>query len=276
MVSNEVAAIARLIDADIADRNLPTTESLRLEDPVEVARVLTQLADNGSVTTYRDGREPVFYLEPQQALQAAYYRNTIVHFFVPGAIAELALLDTAGDGAVERFWERVMDLRDLLKFEFFFASREQFVEDIRTLLEAASPTWESDLAEPSGDEELITQLDLLRAHWALLPFLEAYLIVADQLVRTIGLVDDRTFVDDCLALGEQYRLQGLVKADESVSKVLFATALRLARNRGLTDEEGGPEQLEARRAFARSVADLCRRARQVGDMADARIGVPRE
>ena len=273
MVSNEVATIARMVDADVAQRDLPTTEPLRLEDPVEVSRVLSQLADNGSVSTYTDGREPVFYLEPQQALQAAYYRNTIVHFFVPGAIAELALLGTSGDDAVERFWKRVMELRDLLKFEFFFASREQFVQEIRELLEAASPTWESDLGEPTGGAELIGRLDLLRAHWVLLPFLEAYLIVADQLVRTAGLVDDRAFVDDCLALGERYRLQGLVKADESVSKVLFATALRLARNRGLTDEEGGPTQLEARREFARTVAALCRNARQIGDMADARIGV---
>ena len=74
----------------------------------------------------------------------------------------------------------------------------------------------------------------------------------------------------CLDLGEQYRLQNLVEADESVSKVLFAAALALARNRGLTDEETGPEQLERRRALARRMKELVGRAREVGAMADIR------
>ena len=44
------------------------------------------------------GPEPVYAIGPDQHLTAAYYRNTIIHFFVNGAIAELALLRAAEDG----------------------------------------------------------------------------------------------------------------------------------------------------------------------------------
>ena len=53
---------------------------------------LTALVDNDVVTRFDEGLEPVFGIADDQQLAAAYYRNTIVHFFVSGAIAELALL----------------------------------------------------------------------------------------------------------------------------------------------------------------------------------------
>ena len=34
-------------------------------------------------------------IAPDQHLAAAYYRNTVIHFFVNGAIAELALIRAA-------------------------------------------------------------------------------------------------------------------------------------------------------------------------------------
>ena len=58
--------------------------------------------------------------------------------------------------------------------------------------------------------------------------------------------------EQCLALGTQYSLQQHVKRRESVSKALFSTALKLARNRGLL--EAGAEGLaERRRAFAEEI-----------------------
>ena len=270
MTLNEIARIASDIDAHIERRGLPTTEALRLEDPVEVGRVVARLVDQGSVTRFDAGIEPVHRLQPRQALEAAYYRNTIVHFFVPGAIAELALAGLGENPSAEAFWTEVFDLRDLLKFEFFFSGREEFMAEIESVLTEASGTWTRDLTDPQGARRLLERLTPLRAHWSLLPFLEAYLVMADQLVRTVGEVEDKAFVAACLDLGEQYRLQNLVEADESVSKVLFAAALALARNRGLTDEETGPEQLERRRALARRMRELVGRAREVGAMADTR------
>jgi trehalose-phosphatase len=53
---------------------------------------------------------------------------------VNGAIAELALVRAAEDGVAhpgDEFWEEAMRLRDLLKFEFFFADKETFRDELR-------------------------------------------------------------------------------------------------------------------------------------------------
>ncbi len=65
---------------------------------------------------------------------ASYYRNTVIHFFVNKAIIELALLkasENEGPDALDVFWTEVDQLRDLFKFEFFYAPTEEFHQQIR-------------------------------------------------------------------------------------------------------------------------------------------------
>jgi glycerol-3-phosphate O-acyltransferase len=265
---DELAARCALMDAYVERHGLPSTERIRLEDRREVAHVLTQLEDHGSVSTYRGGTDPVFYLTPEQAIRAAYYRNTVIHFFVPGAIAELALLAAADtDDTRERFWDEVDRMRDLFKFEFFFAGRERFVDEIGRLLTDADPDWDRLLSSgPEGTRRLLERTELLRAHWALLPFLDSYQIVADQLLeRTAGEFEEKAFLQSAMRRGEQYRLQQSVTADESVSLVQFKSALGLARNRRLVD--GGEGTTPERLAFAEEIRVVRARARQIGRMA---------
>lgn len=267
-----IATRCATIDAYVERFRLPSTERIRLEDRREVAHVLDRFEEHGDVTAYRGGADPVFYLQPDQALRAAYYRNTIVHFFVPGSIAELAL-----QGMVEEtrpaswFYEEADRLRDLLKFEFFFAERDRFHQELGELLADASPEWERLLESgPEGARALLEQTDLLRAHWAVLPFLDSYQIVADQLAdHPMDGFDEKRFLQSALRRGEQYRLEQRVTADESVSQVLFRSALGLARNRGLL--EGPGTSHEARRDFADEVRTVRRRAQAVGRLATAQL-----
>ena len=75
----------------------------------------------------RGATDTVYRIGPDQQLAAAYYRNTIVHFFVNGAITELALIAAATHRRFEPSprlrVDEALALRDLLKFEFFFAER---------------------------------------------------------------------------------------------------------------------------------------------------------
>jgi glycerol-3-phosphate O-acyltransferase len=106
---------------------------------------------------------------------------------------------------------------------------------------------------------LLEQLQPLHAFGVLRPFVEAYLVVADVLLRepTVAAVDDKAFVAKCLAVGEQYVRQQRVRSPEAVSKPLFGTALQLAANRELT--QPGPELQQRREAFAAELADVARR-----------------
>lgn len=265
-------SLANLVEY-VHRRELPTTTDLEYLTRAEgVATTLEALVANDVVTRFDGGRQPVYGIADDQQLAAAYYRNTIVHFFVSGAIAELALLhSTEGDrnDVLPRFWDEVMRLRDLLKFEFFFPEKDAFRAEIRETLELDHRAWEKRIEEYEVDPEtMIRRARPYLAHRVLRPFLESYRVVADQLARlpADARFDEKRFLKDCLGLGRQYELQQRIHAADSVSKALFQTALRLAGNRGLlaaAPEDASPSAREAhaaaRRAFAEEIADAVRR-----------------
>ncbi|TMA36677.1 MAG: hypothetical protein E6J79_12800 [Deltaproteobacteria bacterium] len=273
-VDETIGRLRNLLDY-VRRRNLPTAGDLDLDTREGVQRALDALVENGVVTCFAGGPEAVYLIGPEKHLIASYYRNTIIHFFVNGAIAELALLRAAGDGVADpavELWDEAMRLRDLLKFEFFFADKEAFREELREEIRLHDPEWESRLAEgPAAVEALLRRFRPFSAHRVLRPFVEAYRVVADALERRPAdtALEEEAFLRACIALGQQYVLQRRILSPESVSQVLFATALRLARNRGLVDP-GAPDLVERRRAFAEELRQVTRRVDAVDALVAAR------
>ena len=81
------------------------------------------------VTRNDHGREVVYLVQPEQRIAAAYHRNGILHFFVVPAIVDLASSDEAGT-ADDRLHDDALALRDLFKFEFFFAEKGEFLAEV--------------------------------------------------------------------------------------------------------------------------------------------------
>lgn len=189
-------------------------------------RGLELLVESGAVACHDAGTEPVWTIAPGGHHVAAFYRNGMLHHLLHRAIAELALRG-AGDPS-----DRALALRELLKFEFFFAGRQQFERVIAEELEQVDPH------RP------------LVAHGTLRSFLDAQLVVAERLVEhDPHVVVDRTpFLAECLAVGRQRLLQRQLHGAESVSRELFTGALRLAAHRDLVDARGGDVRT-ARRAL---------------------------
>ena len=103
----------------------------------------------------------------------------------------------------------------------------------------------------------------------LLPFFEAYRVVADALAReTAATIDEKAFLTRCMSLAEQYRLQRRIRSGESVSGVLFEAALRLAKNRGLLAES--PDLAARRTAFAAEIRAVLRRIEAIDALAASR------
>ena len=272
MTVEEIATVLRNWISYVARRRLPTTERLALDTPEGVRRALDALVENGIVSCFDEGPEAVYRIEPEQQLAAAYYRNTIIHFFVNGAIAELALLRAAEEdvtNAPETFWAEAMRLRDLLKFEFFFSGKETFREELRREIALHDSEWEGRLdGGPAEIARLVRRFHPFSAHRVLRPFLEAYQVLADALARSgEGDPDKEKLLAACLGLGKQYHLQRRIRSTESVSKVLFETALRIARNRELL---GGEVATGARQAFAAEIRNANRRIDAIEALAASR------
>ena len=102
------------------------------------------------------------------------------------------------------------------------------------------------------------------------PFVQAYRLVADVLASDDTLAvgaqaDDAEVIERALGLGHQYVAQGRLRSSESVSVLLFQTAMQLARNRGLF--EPGEDLGKRRSAFLNELRDLLRRLDRIEDLA---------
>ncbi len=242
-------------------RKLPGSGLELLRRPAGVRGVLRALARENVVTEYTGGVEPVYAIERGQHLVAAFYRNSAIHHFVSRAIAELTLLRSS-----RPTWEQEADrLRDLLKFEFFFPDRETYRAELVDELRLLDPDWER-----RDGRELLEQAGFLIAHRVLRSFLDAQLVVAEQLAARDprSPVVEKEFLAECAGVGQQMLLQGRLHGPESLSGELFASALKLATNRDLVD--AGREELRERRvAFAAELRDTVGRVAVIDEI-DAR------
>jgi glycerol-3-phosphate O-acyltransferase len=242
----------------LTEGGLPHSGSV-LDTARGTRRVLAALAQQGVVTVYEGGEEPVYAIERGQHLVAAFYRNGAIHHFVDRAIAELVLLHDPADR-----WDEAMRLRDLLKFEFFFPEREAYQQRLAAELERLDPHWET-----ADGREVLCRVPMLVAHRALRSFVEAQLVVAERLAarnpRTPLVEAD--VLAECSGVGQQMLLQGRLSSPESLSRELFASALRLAANLDLVDP--GREDLARRRQeWAAQVRDVVGRVAVI-DQLDA-------
>jgi glycerol-3-phosphate O-acyltransferase len=259
-------------------RSVPQTASARALSAAEPVRAtLDALVAGGLVTYVGDGREPVWLIGPEHQLAATFYRNSTVHFLLDTALCELAVLRARDDSTdpVGAFWAEIAWLRDLLKFEFYFREREEHRRQVRAEMERHDPAWETRLRSgPDAADALLAEMRPLVSQVIVRPFVEAYRLVADVLASEdvsaatadgSGLADDAEVTRRALGLGHQYVAQGRLRSSESVSVLLFATALQLARNRGLF--EPGEDLAKRRAAFLTELRDLLRRIDRIEDLA---------
>ncbi|PLW83690.1 glycerol-3-phosphate acyltransferase [Kineobactrum sediminis] len=222
------------------------------------------MLNEGIVTRYDEGPEVVYGIALEQHPVASYYRNTIIHFFINKAIIELALVKgteaDSGDPA-QMFWAEVDELRDLFKFEFFYAPTTQFHQEIRDELERYNPQWESLIARgPGGFTQLLLGMTPLVAHVSLLTYAEAYSVVSDLLARLPpdASLDRQTCINQALKLGRQLYLQRRISSESSIGKLLFSNGFQMLEHRQLTSGDG-PELSRKRQALARQLRDIKRR-----------------
>ena len=170
----------------------------------------------------------------------------------------------AGDAESDRleaFWSAAERLRELFKFEFFYAPREAFRDEVVAELNRYDASWQTQLdADPAYASKLLRRFRPLVARAALLPFVEAYRVVANVLSR-LPANEDLTAADcleRSLALGRQAYLQRRISSEASIGKLFFENGYRLIDNLGLT-QAGDADLTERREALSREFRELANR-----------------
>lgn len=231
-------------------KDLPLTNSaLRLRTLEGVQSAVDALSGGHPITRVDSGREPVWYIAAEDEHQAAFYRNTLIHAFLETSIVELALAFAArSDGdRLEAFWSQAARLRDLLKFDFYFADSGAFREHLAEEM-SWHEDWESHVAAGGEQADLLLRAKRpLIAGAMLRPYFEAYELVADALCDAPAEIDEKDLTDRAMGIGRQYVAQDRVRSVESVSALLFTTARQVAADQGLLEES--PELGARRSAF---------------------------
>jgi glycerol-3-phosphate O-acyltransferase len=204
-----------------------------------VSQTLRSLVDSGVLKCYSRGPQTVWGIGTDQHLIAAVYRNSAIHVLVVRAIAEIALVALAHSprGDTRTAWHTALAVRELLKFDFFFAGRDEFAQELwnEVGLMAGVAKEPTDGLDATQAQRCLAESNLIVAHLVLRPYVDAYRVVAQQLVSEPPdhPFDDQRFLDGCLKLAKQWSLQKRIASEESISAEMFATGIKLAAHRGL-------------------------------------------
>ena len=243
-----------------------STSALRLRSRDGVRAAVDALSGH-PITRVDGGREPVWLIAPNEQHAAAFYRNSVIHAFLETSIVELALAHArrAQGDRMEAFWAQAMRLRDLLKFEFYFADSAAFRDNVAEEM-AWHDDWEGHVA--AGGDEVDAMLFAKRPLMSdamLRVFFEAYEIVADVLRDAPADIGQKELTELALGVGRQYVAQTRVRSSESVSTLLFATAYQVVVDQDLIAPAA--DLADRRAAFRRELRDILRDSDCVGRIA---------
>ncbi|MDH5492618.1 MAG: hypothetical protein OEY14_11765, partial [Myxococcales bacterium] len=236
----QVASAVRLDDGTIREDTLDGALGLFLD-----ARLITQ---------HETGAEAIYTIPEERRIALEYYKNNILHFFVPTAMIALAM-GAAGGAAIRlaELEERVRTLSRLFKYEFMYRADAGFevifADALRAMQEAGwlrhDEGCRGDHCEAAPGElgELLgTFADMLRT------YVESYLLAT----RAIGPLLERPqgrkeWIRRTLTLGQRMYLAGEIEQRESLSKPKLETALEALRDMKLLRLEGRERVLAGER-----------------------------
>lgn len=231
-IENDVVDLMQLIEQykpdALVDRGKPIGKS------VQTALNLLQRAK--LILQHGESIDAKYVLNSENYLQATYYANMSVHQLYHRAFIELALLKSTEAKLENRqaaFWEEIMELRSLFKFEFFYSRRLQFTEEIEANLEILDKNWHV-LIEGAKAKKIgfLEAQEVIVAPVVLHSYIEAYQVVAYALQNwnTDRPFEEKTFIEDCLFLSQEMHWQGRIQRIGSISKPFLLNGIRLVQN----------------------------------------------
>ena len=267
----QIQTLARAGAALIRRRRLEIVGRADFRGAEAVRATLEALHQTGIVTYLDEGTERLYRITADQHHNAAYYRNTAIHYFVLDAFVEVALIDAASAPGepVDAFFAKTAELRELFKFEFYMPRRADYRNAVDERANDRFRDWRQTVADgPAHVHDALKSAPPLVAHAVLRSFVDAYSVVASLLCAAgrDGVDEEAAFLSQCLTTGKQQLLQGRVFSAESVSKSLYQTALKLAEYKGLL----AADRADARQDFHQQLRAITERLDAILNMALSR------
>lgn len=202
-----------------------------------------------------EGADAVYQVPSERRLALEYYKNNIIHFFVPSALIA-AGFRSEYELTFSELEVRVRELSRLFKYEFMFRADTSFdaifADEVEAMVEAGELEREGELIRiRRGRSEHVRRYARM-----IDSYFDAYRLALDSVRR---LADDgaqgrKDWVRRSLALGQRAYLAGEIDRREALSKPKLEMALKLFKDRKIVrfgadnlvfwDDEGGVAQAE--------------------------------
>jgi len=211
---------------------------------------LRLLADKQLVQFKGEGKARIWTVADEKRIELDFYKNNIIHYFVPEAVFATAMHVTAGERKpVEHVKTYARFLSRLFKYEFCFEERSRF-DDVfnRSFDYFLARNWISsdddrsfiELVEPNADGP-----EFLRG--LMLPALEAYRVAALTLPE-LGdeAADAKALGKKAIAKGRSLRASNELIHPEAVSRATFENAFKVFREWGVlieSSQDGGRKKV---------------------------------
>jgi len=200
-----------------------------------IQAAINLLLRDGLLLQRGQGIQAKFVLNSENYLQATYYANMSIQHLFKRAFIELALLQKdAVDGEQgTNFWQQILALRKLFKFEFFFSKKLDFINEIEENLKALSVNWPHLInSELTEKKDFLSLQKTLIAPVVLQNYVEAYRVVAYALKDRDASIafNEKEFINDCVFISEELHWQGIIQRVEAVRKPFLINGIRLVQN----------------------------------------------
>ncbi len=202
-----------------------------------LADAIARFSRDGSIRIQDTGEELIYSVSDQRRLTLDYYRNNLIHHFVPAAISMLAVESFTVDVVpLDALRPRILDLSRLFKNEFLFRSERHFTTELRMAIDDL--TREGLIREEDGFVVKVAEAVPLRQTFrAILEhFVEAYWLTARAMTGLRdGPMGEREFLSRTLQLGDRLFAEGVLLLQESMSRDIIKNAMQTFSERGLIE-----------------------------------------
>ncbi len=203
--------------------------------PRGLAESAARFARDGLISMRHTSQELIYSTIERKRLALDYYRNNIIHHFVPAAIFTLAIESFSVEAVpFDALGPRIRELSRLFKFEFLFRSERDFEDVVRGAL--AKLEREGAVREENGFVLKVAEANDKRALFkaVLEHYVESYALAAGSLSNLLaGPLPQKDFLSRTLSTGQRLFARGEIEFFESINRDAIKNAILTFADRGI-------------------------------------------
>ncbi|MCB0403519.1 MAG: 1-acyl-sn-glycerol-3-phosphate acyltransferase [Bdellovibrionales bacterium] len=238
----DILRLSSMVSSYLLWATIPMTVARDSEVKRAIEQIVRTQKRRGVIGSAEDTVPRLYFCEEPKRTLLNYYKNNAIHALVLPGIALLAAMKMASrhkEYNEEQLLDYAVELRNLLKFDFFFNPTLEFREEIAHLLEYFLPKNEGNGTRFSAIASTFEKLQDMTVYTASPGYLlESYLVALDAIKEIgSGTFEKKALIQSITRYAISLRERRELRFAESISIQNFSTAIQMLENYGFIHAE---------------------------------------